>query len=86
MPVTAANSEVLRFDRLYIGGEWVLPEEGGLIESIAPSTGSVRALVARAGRGDVDRAVAASWKLGPALAAGCIRSAPICRNPKKCAR
>lgn len=60
MPVTPANSEVLRFDRLYIGGEWGLPEEGGLIESIDPSTGAVWALVARAGRGDVDRAVAAA--------------------------
>lgn len=60
MPVTPANSDILRFDRLYIGGEWVLPEEGGMIESIDPSTGAVWALVARAGRGDVDRAVAAA--------------------------
>lgn len=52
--------DVLRLDRLYIGGEWRLPEDGAQIESIDPSTGRVWAVVAAGGKHDVDLAVAAA--------------------------
>jgi phenylacetaldehyde dehydrogenase len=46
--------------RLLIGGEWVRPESGEHIPVIDPATGAEIAAVADAGRGDVDRAVAAA--------------------------
>ena len=48
-----------RFDRLFIGGEWVVPVDGGLRGSIDPSTGKPWGDVAFGGKADIDRAVAA---------------------------
>lgn len=53
-------TDPVRYDRLFIGGEWVAPEDGGLMESLDPSTGRPWALVAYGGRKDIDRAVAAA--------------------------
>src|SRR3546814_20835469 len=47
-----------RFDRLFIGGEWVAPIDGGVRPSIDPSTGEAWGDVAYGGRADIDRAVA----------------------------
>lgn len=49
-----------RFDRLFIGGEWVEPIDGALVESLDPATGRPWAVAAFGGRGDIDRAVAAA--------------------------
>lgn len=48
------------YDKLFIGGAWVSPEDGGMLESIDPSTGKVWAKVAYGGPRDIDRAVAAA--------------------------
>jgi aldehyde dehydrogenase (NAD+) len=45
---------------MYIGGAWIEPEDGGLLESIDPATGRPWAVVAYGGLIDVDRAVAAA--------------------------
>lgn len=50
----------LRFDRLFIGGEWVKPLDGGVRGSIDPSTGESWGEVAYGGKADIDRAVAAA--------------------------
>ncbi|MET0362621.1 MAG: aldehyde dehydrogenase [Sphingobium sp.] len=47
-------------DRLYIGGDWVIPEAGGSIRIVSPITGEIFASVAEAGPADVDRAVTAA--------------------------
>ncbi len=49
-----------RFDRLFIGGEWVKPIDGGVRGSIDPATGKHWADVAFGGAADIDRAVAAA--------------------------
>ncbi|MBB4839868.1 aldehyde dehydrogenase (NAD+) [Sphingomonas kyeonggiensis] len=49
-----------RFDRLFIGGEWVTPIDGGARPSIDPATGKPWGDVAYGGAQDVDRAVAAA--------------------------
>lgn len=46
--------------RLLIGGEWVEPASGTWFESVNPYTAAPWALVPRAGKQDVDRAVAAA--------------------------
>jgi acyl-CoA reductase-like NAD-dependent aldehyde dehydrogenase len=51
---------VERFDRLFIGGEWVAPRDGRLVESIDPSTGKPWAVAAFGGQEDIDRAVHAA--------------------------
>lgn len=51
---------VERFDRLFIGGEWVAPRAAGRIASIDPSTEDVWAEVASADAADVEDAVAAA--------------------------
>ncbi|MER8829480.1 aldehyde dehydrogenase [Mesorhizobium sp. M0938] len=51
---------LMRYEKLFIGGEWVVPEDGGLLESIDPSTGRPWAVVAYGGKKDIDRAVAAA--------------------------
>ncbi|WP_109467973.1 aldehyde dehydrogenase [Albibacillus kandeliae] len=51
---------VEEYPNLYIGGSWVAPQDGGMIESIDPATGAVWARVAYGGKADVDRAVAAA--------------------------
>lgn len=54
------GEQLARYDRMYIGGAWVEPEDGGLMESIDPATGRPWAVVAYGGRIDVDRAVSAA--------------------------
>lgn len=49
-----------RFDRLFIGGEWVDPIDGGVRPSIDPSTGQPWTEAAFGGREDIDLAVAAA--------------------------
>ena len=51
---------LLRHEKLFIGGEWVAPLEGGLQESIDPATGRPWAAVAFGGAKDIDRAVDAA--------------------------
>ena len=48
------------YDRLYIGGEWVVPHSGRAIASIDPSTETVWAEVAEADETDIDKAVEAA--------------------------
>lgn len=49
-----------KFDRLFIGGEWVAPVDGGIRPSIDPATGKPWADVAYGGVADVNRAVLAA--------------------------
>ncbi|MFT3975559.1 MAG: aldehyde dehydrogenase [Sphingomonas bacterium] len=66
---------------LYIGGQWVKPGDGGVIDTVDPSTGQPWAKVAIGGAADIDRAVAAAreafegpWRRKPAWErAGLIR-------------
>jgi (Z)-2-((N-methylformamido)methylene)-5-hydroxybutyrolactone dehydrogenase len=48
------------YDRLYIGGDWVIPHSGRKIASIDPSTEAVWAEVAEADETDIDKAVQAA--------------------------
>ena len=54
------SEDLLRHDKLFIGGEWVAPTDGEVVASINPSTGKPWATAAYAGTGDIDRAVAAA--------------------------
>lgn len=54
------SAPLVRYEHLYIGGEWVAPEDGGMLESVDPATGRPWALVAYGGKRDVDKAVAAA--------------------------
>ena len=47
-------------DKLFIGGEWVAPRGGGMIEIVSPNSEQVVARVAEAGEADMDDAVAAA--------------------------
>jgi acyl-CoA reductase-like NAD-dependent aldehyde dehydrogenase len=47
-------------DKVWIGGEWLVPSTGRLIELISPNTEQVVAEVAEAGEEDMDAAVAAA--------------------------
>jgi acyl-CoA reductase-like NAD-dependent aldehyde dehydrogenase len=49
-------------DKLYIGGKWVAPVEGGLLEVRSPHDRSLVGLAAEATSADVDRAVSAARK------------------------
>jgi aldehyde dehydrogenase (NAD+) len=49
-----------RFDRLFIGGAWVAPLDGGVRPSIDPATGQPWGEVAYGGARDIDAAVAAA--------------------------
>lgn len=49
-----------RYDRLFIGGDWVEPHGSDVIEVISPATEQVIATVPSGDRTDVDRAVAAA--------------------------
>lgn len=51
---------MVSYPNLYIGGAWVPPRDGGMLESIDPSTGRTWARVAYGGPQDIDRAVAAA--------------------------
>ena len=53
-----ANVSVKSYDKLFIGGEWVVPEGTGTIEVISPYTEEVIATVPDGTVGDVNRAVA----------------------------
>lgn len=48
------------FDKLFIGGAWVDPIDGGVRDSIDPATGKAWTQVAYGGIKDIDRAVAAA--------------------------
>ncbi|MCP3730915.1 aldehyde dehydrogenase [Sphingomonas sp. MG17] len=50
----------IAFDKLFIGGEWVDPIDGGVRDSIDPATGQHWTQVAYGGAKDIDRAVAAA--------------------------
>ncbi|WP_269497935.1 aldehyde dehydrogenase [Castellaniella sp. S9] len=54
------GGQVLRYEKLFVGGEWVDPLDGGLLDSIDPATGRVWAHVAYGGPQDIDRAVTAA--------------------------
>jgi acyl-CoA reductase-like NAD-dependent aldehyde dehydrogenase len=54
------DRDLLRHEKLFIGGEWVDPSDGAVTESIDPSTGLPWAMVAFGGVADMDRAVAAA--------------------------
>ncbi|MBC7139139.1 MAG: aldehyde dehydrogenase [Defluviimonas sp.] len=51
---------LVHYPHLYIGGEWVAPDDGGTLDSIDPATGRPWASVAFGGPRDIDRAVAAA--------------------------
>jgi betaine-aldehyde dehydrogenase len=59
-------------ERLYVGGEWVVPDSGGAIPVICPTTEQAIGTVPAADAKDVDRAVSAareafdSWSAEPA--------------------
>jgi (Z)-2-((N-methylformamido)methylene)-5-hydroxybutyrolactone dehydrogenase len=59
---TSGANALRRYEHLYIGGEWVTPLDGVLIESIDPATGRPWAVVPMGGIKDVDRAVASARK------------------------
>jgi aldehyde dehydrogenase (NAD+) len=52
------------YEELYIGGSYVAPAEGEIVESISPATGQAIARVAEGSAADVDRAVAAAAEAG----------------------
>ncbi len=51
-----------RTDRLFIGGEWVVPSSTTFVETISPATEEVLARVISGNRADADRAIAAARK------------------------
>ena len=55
-----ATSTVEQFPHIYIGGEWVTPASGRVIESINPANGEVWAEVAEGDERDIDLAVQAA--------------------------
>jgi len=55
-----AAAAIASYPKLFIGGAWVSPEDGGLLESIDPSSGKPWALAAFGGPRDIDKAVAAA--------------------------
>jgi acyl-CoA reductase-like NAD-dependent aldehyde dehydrogenase len=59
-PQTPDGVTIAHPDKLYIGGEWVAPLSGQVIEVENPATEEIVARVAGAGPADMDRAVAAA--------------------------
>ena len=55
-----AADALVSYDKLYIGGQWVDPVDGGMMTSVDPATGQPWARVAYGGKVDIDRAVAAA--------------------------
>jgi acyl-CoA reductase-like NAD-dependent aldehyde dehydrogenase len=55
-----AGVNIAHPDRLFIGGEWIAPRDGGSIEIVNPNSEQVVATVAAAGNADMDAAVAAA--------------------------
>ena len=60
VPQDKGKTNLRRYEHFYIGGEWVAPQDGALVESIDPATGRPWAIVPMAGIQDIDRAVAAA--------------------------
>ena len=58
--MTPAGVNIQHPDKLYIGGQWIAPLEGGSIEIENPASEEIVARVAEAGDADMDRAVAAA--------------------------
>ncbi|MGH3253977.1 MAG: aldehyde dehydrogenase [Streptosporangiaceae bacterium] len=56
----ATEASVRSFDRLFVGGRWVVPSSDRTIEVISPATEKVIAYVAEAQEADIDAAVAAA--------------------------
>jgi aldehyde dehydrogenase (NAD+) len=54
------SEDLLRHEKLFIGGDWVAPTDGEIVASINPSTGKEWATAAYAGKADIDRAVTAA--------------------------
>ncbi|MCW5579791.1 MAG: aldehyde dehydrogenase [Luteimonas sp.] len=54
------TSSLLRYEHLFIGGAWVAPQDGGIVQSLDPSSGRPWASVAFGGPRDIDRAVDAA--------------------------
>jgi acyl-CoA reductase-like NAD-dependent aldehyde dehydrogenase len=71
-----------RYERLFIGGEWVTPTDGEIVETIDPSTGKPWATVAFAGPRDVDAAVTAARAAlrGPWSRLGALERAALLRR------
>lgn len=55
-----SESTIADYHQLFVGGEWVTPHSGRLIQSVDPSSGEIWAEVAEADEVDVDRAVEAA--------------------------
>ena len=55
-----SESTIAAYHQLFVGGEWVTPHSGRLIQSVDPSSGEIWAEVAEADGVDVDRAVEAA--------------------------
>ncbi len=53
-------NDLAQYPRLFIGGQWLAPTDGALVDSLDPATGRPWARVAFGGAGDIDRAVAAA--------------------------
>lgn len=58
--MSTRSDSLVEYPQLYIGGRWVDPEDGALVESIDPASGRPWARVAFGGPRDIDRAVAAA--------------------------
>jgi len=58
--ISKPDGALRREEKLFIGGEWVSPIDGGLMGCIDPSTGRPWAMAAYGGEADIDRAVAAA--------------------------
>src|SRR5690606_20420295 len=56
----SVSAPLHRYEHLFIGGAWVSPRDGSVVESIDPSNGRPWAAVAFGGPGDVDLAVTAA--------------------------
>ena len=80
--MSATVRGTLRYEKLYIGGEWVVPIDGELVESLDPSNGRPWATVPFAGPADIDRAVAAANEAfrGPWRRMSVYERAAILRN------
>jgi aldehyde dehydrogenase (NAD+) len=59
-PMSGATIKIRHRDRLYIGGQWVVPAQGGRIGLVNPATEESIGEVAEAGAADMDLAVASA--------------------------
>ncbi len=64
-PVGCGGDGLRHYDRLYIGGEWVAPIDGAVVETIDPATGKAWATIPFGSPKDIDRAVAAAKEALP---------------------